>query len=134
MGPGLPGNAGLGGIGSPGALGPLAYQSAFPGAFGPASMGPQPKVASNFNNLGHWYNPRGTGYTGHWYPNGLANGRGVLGYGGSGMTGASGGGGGSGGLGGPQGGSGTNRMGSSMIGNVGGTALGVGAMMNQFRR
>jgi len=123
--PGLGGAnlAGLPGFGYPGQL---AYQSALPGAYAPAVALPQSGVVGSFNNLGHWYGPQ-SGYYGHWYPNGVTNGRGVLGYGGGGGGYA------------PAGGTGatmtgTSRFGNSMIGNVGGTALGVGAMMNQFRR
>lgn len=107
-------------------VGQLAYQPALPGAFSTAAFGPQSGVVGTFNNLGHWYGPR-AGYYGHWYPNGIASGRGILGYGGGSFGG--GGFGGAGALGG-----GPSRFGSSTIGNVGGTALGVGAMMNQFRR
>jgi hypothetical protein len=135
LGPGFV-NPGLGGLGFPGLgvpgvgyPGALAYQSAFPGAFAPALGLPPSGVVGTFNNYGHWYNfnsRSGSGYYGHWYPNGVASGRGVLGFGG-GYGGGYGG-----GL--SPIGAGPARMGNSMMGNVGGTALGVGAMMNQFRR
>jgi hypothetical protein len=122
------GGLGLGGLPGFANPGQLAYQPALPGAFG--TLGPVQKVAPTFNNYGHWYSRGGVGSYGHWYPNGVANGRGVLGYGGGGGGGGFGlGVGGAGAL-----GTGTSRFGNSMTGNVGGTALGVGAMMNQFRR
>ena len=134
VGPGVGGGLGLGqgglnpaflGGGALGYPGQLAYPQVLPGAL--TSVNPQlpaSGVVGTFNNLGHWYNPRGGNY-GHWYPNGIANGRGITGYGGGG-----GGGGGYGGGGGAT----SGGMGRSTLGNVGGTALGVGATMNQFRR
>jgi hypothetical protein len=107
--------------------GQLANQPALPGAFSPVAGGP-PRQAAVFNSLSPYYG-RSNGNYGHWYPNGIASGRGVLGSSGGGGGGSSPSGGGAG-----PAGMGTNRFGSSMIGNVGGTALGVGAMMNQFRR
>jgi hypothetical protein len=77
-------------------------------------------VVGQFGNLGHWYNYR-SGYYGHWYPNGIQNGAGVIGnsgaiYGGfvgpRGMTG------------------GPIRAGGSMLGT---TMMGA-ATVNQFRR
>lgn len=125
LGLGLGGLGGLPGFAYPGQL---AYQSALPGAYGAAgALLPQSGVVARFGYYGHWYGPR-TGYYGHWYPNGIANGRGALGYGGGGGFAYGGI-----GAGGPMTG-GASRFGNSMIGNVGGTALGVGAMMNQFRR
>lgn len=129
--PGLQG-LGFGGLGGLGYPGQLQYQPTLPGAFATAPGLPPSGIVGTFNNYGHWYNARGTGNLGHWYPNGLANGRGILGYGGVG-GGAYGASGNYGGGMGPQVG-GPSRFGNSMIGNVGGTALGVGAMMNQFRR
>jgi hypothetical protein len=120
FGGGFPGGPGFGNLGQ------LAYQPAFPGAYAPAGA-LQARPASTFNNLGHWYGNRYGSY-GHWYPNGIANGRGVLASSG-GLSGGL-----YGGLGGSSMGGGPARMGSSMVGNAGGTALGVGAMMNQFRR
>jgi hypothetical protein len=122
VGPGFnPGIGGVPGFGGAGGVGPLAYQSALPGAYAPAALNAASTgVVGQFNNLGHWYSGRGS--LGHWYPNGVASGRGVLGYGGGGGMGA----------GGPIGGS--VGRGGSMVGNVGGTALGVGAAVGQFRR
>ena len=115
-------NGGGAGFGYPGGL---AYSQVLPGALGVNPQLPPSGIVGSFNNLGHWYNQRGGGYYGHWYPNGVASGRGILGggsYGGSG-----------GGYGGSAGMTGGPRTGNS-LGSLGGTALGVGAAANQFRR
>ena len=113
--PGLAGGAGFGYPGS------LAYPQVLPAALAVNPELPPSGIVGTFNNYGHWYNQRGGGYYGHWYPNGVANGRGILG------AGSYGGGGGS------YGTTGGLRTGNS-LGSVGGTALGVGAAVNQFRR
>jgi hypothetical protein len=114
---------GAGGFGYPGQL---AYQGALPGAYAPAPLLASSGVVGTFNNLGHWYGGGRGGNLGHWYPNGVASGRGILGYGGGTSGGFAGG------VVGPVGGA--AGRGGSLIGNVGGTALGIGATMNQFRR
>lgn len=126
---------GLGGLfgGPGGGVGPLAYQSAFPGVFGPAALpGASTGIVGSFNNLGHWYPPPGSqagggGNYGHWYPNGIgaAGGRGVAGSGGGGL-------GLSGGL---YGGAAVNPGGGSgMMRNAAGAAAGAGAAGGQMRR
>ena len=127
--------AGGGGVGQ---FGNFAYPGlGYPGQVGfPAGFVGDPNliypqlpasgVVGTFNRPGHR-----SGYYGHWYPNGVANGRGILGYGGGG-----------GGFGGNYGGSG---YGSGIGGGVGpvigggrgslaGTALGVGAVYGTLRR
>ncbi|MDY3552102.1 hypothetical protein R5W24_001182 [Gemmata sp. JC717] len=110
----------LTGFGYPGQVN---FGQTLPGAFAVNPQLPPTGVVGTFNNLGHWY-PSGTGGTGgglgHWYPNGLASGRGVL-------TGGGGGGYGGGAM---VGGGGLARPGGSPLG----TALGVGAAVNSFRR
>ena len=110
----LNGGGGLG-FGYPGQL---AYPQVLPGAIAVNPQLPPSGIVGTFGNYGHWYNQRGGNY-GHWYPNGIANGRGILGGGSYGGYGGST----SGGL----------RTGNS-LGTLGGTALGVGAAANQFRR
>ena len=51
-----------------------------PGAAG--NIDPQARptgIVGQFVNYGSWYGGLGGGYYGHWYPNGIANGRGILG-------------------------------------------------------
>lgn len=88
---------GLNRIGVNGVFGPnnalvpgFGNQSVY-GPFAPYILSMQPVV---FNNRGHYYST----YYGHWYPNGLANGTGVISnggtaggmrFGGSGLVGAS---------------------------------------------
>jgi hypothetical protein len=67
------GNAGLGP--NAGLIGGLGSQSYY-GPFAPYILSKQPVV---FNNRGHWF----SNYYGHWYPNGLTNGTGVLSNGGT---------------------------------------------------
>jgi hypothetical protein len=80
-------------------------------------------IVATFNNTGHWYGARTIGGgLGHWYPNGFANGRGVLGFGaGYGMQSYGAGGSSSAGFGG---------SGGSLLG----TAMTAGAAFNQLRR
>src|SRR5204862_483491 len=54
----------------PGQLGAGTQQLTGPGTVNP--LIPPTGVVGSFNNLGHWYNTRGTsGYYGTWYPNGI---------------------------------------------------------------
>ena len=113
----LNGGGGLG-FGYPGQL---AYPQVLPGAIAVNPQLPPSGIVGTFGNYGHWYNQRGGNY-GHWYPNGIANGRGILGGGSYGGYGGS---------------AGTTTGGlrtGNTLGTLGGTALGVGAAANQFRR
>ena len=103
----------------------LSSQGFTGGAYAADAQLPPTGVVGSFNNLGHWYGGNSGNY-GHWYQNGIANGRGVLGYGGgSGGTFAGGG------VGPTVGNSARPR---SALGSVGSTALGVGAAVGSFRR
>jgi hypothetical protein len=125
--PAMVGPALVGGVGGPLAPGffypnqALAYPQVLPGAYGINPLAPTTGVVGTFNNLGHWYGPR-SGYYGHWYPNGVASGAGVVGIGG--------------GFGyaptaiGPTVGGGFGRPVNSLLG----TTLMGGAAANQFRR
>lgn len=100
----------------PGQSGAAVQQPAGPGTVDPTIKPTGMPVT--FNNLGHWYS-RSTGYYGTWYPNGVANGYGVLA-----ATGGN-----------PGSMSGSTpgmlpRPGGSPLG----TALMSGAVVNQFRR
>ena len=119
---GNPGLTAFGGLGYPGSL---ALPQVLPGALAANPQLPRSGIVGTFYNYGHWYNMRGSGYYSHWYPNGITNGRGALGNGmGGGFGGFSGGG---------LSGGGPIQPGSG-INSLGGTALGVGATLNQLRR
>lgn len=123
IGPQIAGVGGAAGFGYPGQV---AFPQSLAGAYGLDPQLPASGIVGTFNNLGHWYGAR-SGYYGHWYPNGVSNGRGILGYGGGSGGGYGGYGGGS-----ASGGAGGGTIGSR--GSIGGTALGVGAAVGSFRR
>lgn len=110
------------GLGYPGQVGFPAGFAGDPNLVYPQL--PASGVVGTFNSGG-----QRSGYYGHWYPNGVANGRGILGYGG-------GGGGFGGGLGGGVGpviGGGLQGQGRAG-GSLAGTALGAGAVYGSLRR
>jgi hypothetical protein len=107
------------------APGTLNFPQNQPFVYNDPVLGPT-GVVGRFNYLDHWYGLNTlNGGLGHWYPNGRANGRGVLGFGsGYGYGGLYSGGGTLGGLtAGPAGG------GTSL-----GPGAGAGGFGNQFRR
>ena len=110
------GNVGQFAVPGQGYPGQVAYPlSPYGSGYGNPQLPPS-GIVGTFNSSGSR-----SGYYGHWYPNGVANGRGALGFNG---------GGGYAGVGPVIGGGYQNRPGGSLAG----TALGVGATVGALRR